>query len=98
MKDIILKHIINKFGENSKEKGSHFSYCHFPEEECICKKLEDIDYDTSLVNGGYVDSFSLVALLVFLQKTFNVKIPEKDATVNNLDTINKMVSLITKLK
>lgn len=98
MRDIILKYINETFGESAKKDGSHFSYCLFPEEECICKKLKDINYDTSLIRGGYVDSFSLMVVIVFLQKTFNVKIPEKDMIVNNFDTINNMVEIITKLK
>jgi acyl carrier protein len=99
MKDIILKYVTDKFGEKSSEqKNTHFSYCRFPEEKCICKRLKEIDYDTSLITGGYIDSFSLISIIVYLQKTFNVKIPEKESTVNNLDTINKMADLITKLK
>lgn len=99
MRNTILKYIIDKFGENSPDRRTtHFSYCRFPEEKCICRVLKDINYDTSLINGGYIDSFSSIAILVFLEKTFNVKIPEKDALVDNLDTINKMADLITRLK
>lgn len=98
MRDIILKYINEEFGETSRKDGSHFSYCMYPEEKCTCKKLKDIDYETSLIRGGYIDSFSLIVVIVFLQKTFNVKIPEKEMVVNNFDTINKMVEIITKLK
>lgn len=98
MRDIILKYINEEFGETSRKNDSHFSYCMFPEEECSCKKLKGIDYDTSLIRGGYIDSFSLMVVIVFLQKTFNVKIPEKDMIVNNFDTINNMVETLTKLK
>lgn len=98
MKDIILKYINDQFGNVSNENRHHLSYCHFPEEECTCKNLENIDYDTSLISGGYVDSFSSMAIVVFLQKTFNVKIPSKEISINNLDTINKMADLITRLK
>jgi acyl carrier protein len=98
MRDIILKYINDEFGETSKKGGSHFSYCLYPEEECTCKKIKYIDFDTSLIRGGYIDSFSLMVVLVFLQKTFNIKIPEKEILVNNFDTINNMVDLITRLK
>jgi acyl carrier protein len=95
MRDIILKYINDKFGEKSKE---HFSYCIFPEDPCTCKRSNSIDYNTSLVRGGYIDSFSLMVVIVFLQKTFNVKFPEKEMFPDNFDTINKMVDLITKVK
>ena len=98
MKDIILKYINDQFGENTRGRNHHFSYCSFPEEKCTCKGLENIDYDTSLINGGHIDSFSTMVIIVFLQKTFNVKIPEKETNINNLDTINKMCDLIIRLK
>jgi acyl carrier protein len=98
MRDIILKYIHEQFGETSRKDGSHFSYCSFPEEECSCKKIKNIDYDTSLIRGGYIDSFSLMVVIVFLQKTFNIKFPEKEIMVNNFDTINTMVDTINRIK
>jgi acyl carrier protein len=98
MKDIILKYIIQQFGDKSPKevRVKHYSYCMFPEDKCSCKDLNEITYDTSLISGGYIDSFSMVVVLVFLQKTFNVRIPDKDATPNNFDTVNKMVELVKK--
>lgn len=100
MKDLVLKYIIEQFGDNAQKKNraKHYSYCLFPEEECTCKDLNEIVYDTSLISGGYMDSFSMIMVLVFLQKTFGVKIPDKEANPNNFDTINKMVELINRLK
>ena len=93
MKDIILKYIIEQFGNkiSKEERKNHYSYCMFPEDKCTCKDLNEITYDTSLISGGYIDSFSMIIVLVFLQKTFNVKISDKEATPNNFDTVNKMV-------
>ena len=100
MKDIILNYIIAEYGENASKEHriKHYSYCLFPEEECTCKDLNKISCDTSLISGGYIDSFSMVGVLVFIERTFNVKIPEKEATPNNFDTVNKMVELINSLK
>jgi acyl carrier protein len=100
MKDIILKYIIEQFGENILEKvrTNHYSYCVFPENKCTCKDLNEITYDTPLISGGYIDSFSMTVVLVFLEKTFNVKITDKEATPNNFDTVNTMVNLVNKFK
>ena len=70
----------------------------FPEEECTCKDLNEITYDTSLINGGYVDPFSMVAVWHWLEKTFDVKIPDKDAIPDNFNTVNQMVKLVKKHK
>ena len=100
MKDTILKYIIEQFGEDpsKKDRTHHYSYCSFPEEDCTCKDLNKIEYDTSLITGGYMDSFSMVAVLVFIEKEFEVKIPNKDANPNNFDTVNKIAELINSVK
>ena len=97
MKDKILKYIIQEYGEYPKENRiKHYSYCRFPEEDCSCRYLREVNYDTQLIAGGYVDSFEMVSVLVFIENTFNVKIPDKEAIPENFDTVNKMVELIKK--
>ena len=100
MKDLILEHIIEQFGDDTPkdERIKHYSYCSAPFEDCTCRDLQEINYDTGLITGGYMDSFSMVSVLVFLEKTFNVKIPEKEATPSNFDTVNKMAELVARNK
>jgi acyl carrier protein len=38
-----------------------------------------LKYITSLINGGYIDSFSMISVWHWLEKTFDVKIPDKQA-------------------
>ena len=57
---------------------------------------EDITYDTPLISSGYVDSFSMVSLLVFLENKFKIKIPPEKATPEAFDTVNSIVTLINE--
>jgi len=100
MKTILQKYIIEQFGSKTEkeQRKSHYSYCLFPEEECSCKNLNEITYNTSLISGGYIDSFSMLIVLIFIEKTFNIKIPDIEARPHNFDTINNMVELINKIK
>lgn len=100
MKDIILKYIIKQFADNTTKdkRTNHYTYCMFPEKDCTCNDLNEITYDTPLINGGYIDSFSMVVVLIFLEKTFNIKIPDKDAIPSNFNTINTMVNLVNRCK
>lgn len=100
MKDIILEYIIEQFGDDipKETRTKHYSYCDFPEGECSCKDLNEINYDTSLITGGYIDSFSMVAVWHWLEITFNVKIPEREATPANFNSVDAMVDLVTKFK
>lgn len=51
---------------------------------------EEIDYDTNLME--YVDSFSLLVVLMFLEKNFNIKITDfRSEDFETIDTITKLV-------
>ena len=58
----------------------------------------DLNYDTPLISSGYVDSFSMVSLLVFLQHKFKIKIPPSKATPEAFDSVNRIVSLVNQYK
>jgi len=57
---------------------------------------EEINYDTPLISSGYVDSFSMVSLLVFLENKFKIKIPSDKATPEAFDSVNNIVALVNK--
>ena len=57
---------------------------------------EEITYDTPLISSGYVDSFSMVSLLVFLENKFKIKIPPSKATPEAFDSVNKIVDLVNQ--
>lgn len=96
MKEIIMKYILQEYGENADRKMRHFSYCMFPEEECSCKRVGKIDYDTSLIKSGIIDSFEMVTVLVFVESKFDIDIPLLEATPENFDTISNIVKLIER--
>ncbi len=61
-------------------------------------EAEDLTPDTPLITGGIVDSFSMVSLKVFLEKSYQIKIPDSDATPEAFDTVNKIVELVKRFK
>ena len=56
----------------------------------------DLDYDTPLISSGYVDSFSMVSLLVFFENYFKIKIPPSKATPEAFDSVNRIVALVNQ--
>lgn len=52
--------------------------------------------DEPLMTGGLIDSFSLVQIGLFIEDTFGVKIPDVELTVENMDTLDKMVANIQR--
>lgn len=57
---------------------------------------KEISYDTPLISGGLIDSFSMVSLLVFLENKFKIKIPANKATPEAFDSVNKIVALVSR--
>jgi len=62
--------------------------------EYIDDEDEEITYDTALISGGYVDSFSMVSLLVFLERKFQIKIPPSKATPEAFNSVNNIVEMV----
>ncbi len=60
--------------------------------------LEDedqvINYDTPLISGGIVDSFSMVSLKLFLENKYNIQIPDAKATPKAFDSVNNILALL----
>lgn len=52
--------------------------------------------DEPLISGGLIDSFSLVNLAVFIEKTYDVTIPDTDLNVEAMDSVNSMVKLLLR--
>ena len=54
----------------------------------------EITYETPLISGGIVDSFSMVSLKVFLETKFNIQIPDAKASPEAFDSVNNIVNLL----
>ncbi|MHC1706698.1 MAG: acyl carrier protein [Bacteroidales bacterium] len=57
---------------------------------------ETITYDTPLISGGIVDSFSMVSLKRFLENKYNISIPDADASPEAFDSVNKICVLVER--
>jgi len=62
--------------------------------------LEDdsdpLTYETPLISGGIVDSFSMVSLKRFLENRYEIQIPDDDATPEAFDSVDKIADLVTR--
>jgi acyl carrier protein len=57
----------------------------------------EITYDTPLISGGIVDSFSMVSLKVFLETQYKIQIPDAKASPEAFDSVNNIVNLLKEL-
>lgn len=63
-------------------------------EEYLEDEDEELNYDTPLISGGIVDSFSMVSLKRFLENKYNIQIPDEKATPEAFDTVHSIVALV----
>ena len=56
----------------------------------------DITPDTTLFSTGLVDSFFMIEFILFLESSYNVQVLPEDITLDNLDSINKVLSYLKR--
>lgn len=65
----------------------------------ICENFftEDADLtgDVSLTRSGIMDSTGVMEIILFLETELGVKVPDRDAVPENLDTLNNLVRYVT---
>jgi acyl carrier protein len=58
----------------------------------------EVNETTPLISGGIVDSFSMVSLKRFLEKKYNIQIPDADATPDAFDSVQRIVALVHRFQ
>ena len=51
---------------------------------------------TRLISGGIVDSFSMVSLKRFLERKYQISIPDEEASPEAFDTVKSIITLVEK--
>lgn len=59
---------------------------------------QEIKTDTPLISGGIVDSFSMVSLKRFLEKKYEIRIPDAEATPEAFDTVAAIAVLVRRFQ
>jgi len=54
----------------------------------------EITFDTPLISGGIVDSFSMVSLKRFLETKYAIQIPDAKATPEAFDSVDNIIKLL----
>jgi acyl carrier protein len=54
----------------------------------------EITFDTPLISGGIVDSFSMVSLKRFLETRYKIQIPDAKASPEAFDSVDNIIKLL----
>jgi acyl carrier protein len=55
---------------------------------------QSLDPDEDLLDQGIIDSLGLLKLVVFIEKTYGIKVMDEEVVPENFQTLNSMVNLI----
>lgn len=58
------------------------------------EERESLDDDTPLITGGVLDSIATIKLAGFVEDRYGIELPDDALNAENIDTIDKIVSLI----
>ncbi len=65
----------------------------------LIAELKDIPLDKSLLELGYIDSFGVIEIVMYLEKKYKIKIKNDELTKAKFGSLNKMSKLVfNKLK
>jgi len=56
--------------------------------------MEELDAKTTLFSDGTVDSVGMVDLIVFIESEAGFEIAQEDVTMDNFDTISRILALV----
>ena len=54
--------------------------------------------ETSLITAGYVDSTGMLELMAFLESEFGIRIDDREATPENLETLARIEAFVSRKK
>lgn len=57
-----------------------------------------IDHDLNLFDSNLLTSLDALDLISFIEETFNISISEDDISMENLGSINSMLTMVERLK
>ena len=65
-------------------------------DEYVEDEDEEVTFDTPLISGGLVDSFSMVSLKRFLENKYGISLPDEEATPEAFDNVISITELVIK--
>ena len=60
----------------------------------VINDVDCLDDDRQLIDSGLIDSISIVRVIIFLEKKFDVSFTQEDMSPENFETLRAMVNTI----
>ncbi len=57
---------------------------------------DQLQDDTSLIQGGYVDSTGMLEVIAFLEESFEIRVEDTETIPDNLETIGRISAYVQR--
>ena len=61
----------------------------------LISELKKIPLDKSLLELGYIDSFGVIEIVIYLEKKYKIKIKNDELTKSKFGSLNKISKLVS---
>jgi len=68
----------------------------FVKNEIMRNSNAKLDLDTDLLGAGILDSLGILQMVSFIEKTFNISVPDEDVVYDNFMSINTLVKYLQR--
>lgn len=68
----------------------------FVKNEIMRNSNAKLDPDTDLLGAGILDSLGILQMVSFIEKTFNISVPDEDVVYDNFMSINTLVKYLQR--
>lgn len=58
----------------------------------------EVTETSPLISGGIVDSFSMVSLKRFLERKYEIQIPDAEATTTAFDSVDSIAGVVERIR
>jgi acyl carrier protein len=74
------------------DRKSHLT--DFIKNEIMRNSNAKLDPDADLLGSGILDSLGILQLVAFIEKTFNISVPDEDVVYDNFMSVNTLVNYL----
>lgn len=60
------------------------------------ESIDTLDFDASLIDGGYIDSIGIIMLVTFMEEELKIHVCDHEIVPENFGTLNCMLDYVNR--
>lgn len=60
------------------------------------ESVNDINFDESLIDRGYIDSIGIITLVTFIEDAFTIRVYDHEILPQNFESLNRIIMYVNQ--